>query len=67
MKKLAEKNMKKHIREYLDMQVEEKKRMHNFDKKLDHEQARIWKIDCENYNQEEMDVNDKVFLFFFIH
>lgn len=55
--------MKRHIRDYLDMQVEEKRRMQNFEKNLDNEQARIWKIDCENYNEQEKDVNQKVKFF----
>ena len=54
--------MKKHIKEYLDMQVDEKKRMQNFEKNLDHEQARIWKIDSENFHSQEKDTNQKVFL-----
>ena len=52
--------MKKHIKYYLDMQVEERKRMNNFEKNLDNEQARIWKIDCENFQDQEKDVNQKV-------
>jgi len=59
-KKQAERDMKKHIREYLDMQVEEKKRIHNFEINLDHEQARVWKIDCENFHRQEKDINQKV-------
>jgi Na+-transporting methylmalonyl-CoA/oxaloacetate decarboxylase gamma subunit len=61
--------MKKHIREYLDMQVEEKKRMQNFEINLDHEQARVWKIDCENFHNQEKDINQKVkikFIYIFI-
>ncbi len=52
--------MKKQIKNYLDMQVEEKKRMQNFEKNLDNEQARIWKIDSENFNDQEKDTNQKV-------
>lgn len=52
--------MKRHIKDYLDMQVEEKKRMQEFEKNLDHEQARIWKIDCENFHSQEKDINQKV-------
>lgn len=45
------------------MQVEEKKRMQNFEKNLDNEQARIWKIDCENFTDQEKDINQKVIFF----
>lgn len=54
------KENKKLMKEYLDMQVEEKKRFNDFEKSLDHEQARIWKIDCEKYHEQEKDINDKV-------
>lgn len=59
-RKQAVKDTKKHIKEYLDMQVEEKKRMQNFEKNLDNEQARIWKIDSQNFNDQEKDINQKV-------
>lgn len=42
------------------MQVEEKRRANLFEKNLDNEQARIWKIDTENFFQQEKDINDKV-------
>ena len=48
------------LKEYLDMQVEEKKRFNEFEKSLDNEQARIWQIDCEKYHEQEKDINDKV-------
>ena len=51
---------KKKLKEYLDMQVEEKRRMNEFEKNLDHEQARIWKLDTEKFNTTEKDINYKV-------
>lgn len=54
------KQNKKTMKEYLDMQVEEKKRFNDFEKCLDNEQARIWQIDCEKYHEQEKDINDKV-------
>jgi len=54
--------MKKHIRDYLNMQVGEKRKMQNFEKSLDNEQARIWKIDCDKYHEQEKDIYQKVLL-----
>lgn len=54
------KENKKLLREYLDMQVEERKRFNDFEKSLDHEQARIWKIDCDKFHEQEKEINDKV-------
>ncbi len=42
------------------MQVEEKRRMNAFEKNLDNEQARIWKIDTNNFHEQEKDINQKV-------
>ena len=58
MQKLA--NDKKSMKEYLDMQVEEKKRNNLFEKSLDYEQARIWKIDTEKFHEQEQEVTDQV-------
>lgn len=51
---------KKLMKEYLDMQVEEKRRMNEFERNLDNEQARIWKLDTEKFNSTEKDINTKV-------
>lgn len=51
---------KQMMKQYLDMQVEEKKRFNEFEKSLDNEQARIWKIDCDKYHEQEQEINDKV-------
>ena len=48
------------MKEYLDMQVEEKRRTNHFEKSLDHEQARIWKIDTERFYEQEQEVDDQV-------
>jgi hypothetical protein len=58
------KENKRMMREYLDMQVEEKRRFNEFERSLDDEQARIWRIDCEKYHEQEKDINDKVNIFF---
>ena len=47
------KKEKKDLKKYYDMQVEEKKKEEEFEKILDGEQARIWKKDCDKYNEDE--------------
>jgi len=47
------------------MQVEEKKKMMEFEKTLNSEQARIWKIDTHKFNQQEVETNDKVIYIYF--
>jgi hypothetical protein len=51
---------KKNMKQYFDMQVEEKRRFHEFDRTLDQEQARIWKIDTEKFYEQEKEINEKV-------
>lgn len=48
------------MKNYLDMQVEEKKKMMDFEKTLNAEQARIWKVDTQNFAEQEKDINSKV-------
>ena len=48
------------MREYLDMQVEEKRIMNEFERNLDNEQARIWRLDTNKFNSNEKDINQKV-------
>lgn len=56
------------MRDYLDMQVDEKKRAQYFERCLDGEQARIWKIDTEKFFDQEKEINDKVkYLFSFFY
>ena len=51
---------KKLLKKYLDMQVEEKRKMQEFEKLLDTEQARIWNIDCKKYHDDEKVINEKI-------
>ena len=51
---------KKMMKKYLDMQVEEKQKMQQFEKLLDNEQARIWNTDCKKYFQDEKIINEKI-------
>jgi hypothetical protein len=51
---------KKIMKAYLDMQVEEKKRLGEFEKTMNSEQARVWKIDTDQYKQQEKEINEKV-------
>ena len=51
--KIRRQKEKKELKKYYDMQVEEKKKEEQFEKILDGEQARIWKKDCEKYNEDE--------------
>mgnify|MGYP007070193799 FL=1 len=51
--KIQREKEKKELKKYYDMQVEERKKDEEFEKVLDGEQARIWKKDCEKYNEDE--------------
>ena len=51
---------KKMMKKSLDMQVEEKKKMQQFEKLLDQEQARIWNTDCKKYFEDEKVINEKI-------
>ena len=55
--KLRRQQEKKDLKQYYDMQVEEKQKDGEFEKLLDGEQARIWKMDCEKYNEDEKRIN----------
>ena len=59
-KKLIDKNNKKKIKEYYDMQVQEKKMMNAYEKNIDSEQAKIWEIDCQRFKEQEKEINDRV-------
>ena len=50
--KLKRKQDKIAIKQFLDMQIEEKKKESDLEKAIDDEQARIWKMDCKKYNDE---------------
>ena len=57
--------LKKHknkyeLKKYLDMQIEEKRKEEEFLKSLDDEQARIWRIDCKKYHDDEKAIETKI-------
>ena len=49
--------LKIELKKFLDMQVEEKRKEQIFLKELDHEQARIWKMDYQKRDEDEK-IND---------
>jgi len=51
---------KKDIRKFLDMQVEDKRKMMNFERNLNSEQARIWKQDVSNFTIQEQEIYNKI-------
>jgi hypothetical protein len=51
---------KKEIKKFLDMQVEEKRKMNQFERSLNLEQAVIWKNDVEKFTYQEQEINNKV-------
>jgi hypothetical protein len=55
---------KKRIRDYYDMQVNEKKMMNAYEKNIDTEQAKIWKIDSERFKEQEKEMNQRVIIFY---
>jgi hypothetical protein len=55
---------KKQMKQFLDLQVDEKRKLNEFDRAMNNEQARIWKKDTENYYQQEKEINEKVRLDF---
>ena len=57
MKRLLAKNELKH---YLDLQIEEKKKITELEKELDGEQARIWQIDSDKYKEDERNIEQKI-------
>ena len=53
-------NQKFELKKYLDMQIEERKKEEDFLKSLDKEQARIWALDCKKYNDDEIEIQNKI-------
>ena len=51
--KIRREKEKKELKKYYDMQVAERQKDEHFEKILDGEQARIWKKDCDKYNEDE--------------
>ena len=48
------------MRSFLDMQVEERKKIGEFEKTLNSEQAKIWNMDAQRYYEQEREVSEKV-------
>ena len=57
--KIRKKKEQLELKKFLDMQVEEKKKEKTFLKELEHEQARIWNIDVQKYNEDEKMIDTK--------
>ena len=57
--KIRKKKEKLELKKFLDMQVEEKKKEKTFLKELEHEQARIWNIDVQKYNEDSKMIDNK--------
>ena len=55
--KIKKKQDKIAMRNFLDMQIEEKKKEMDLEKAIDDEQSRIWKVDCKKYNEDEKRIN----------
>ena len=52
--------IRQELRNYLDNQIEEKKREKEFEKMLIREQGRIWDLDAKKYNLEQKIIEDKI-------
>ena len=46
--------------QFLDMQIEEKKKGAEQEKEINHCQAHIWKEDTKKFYEQERDLNEKV-------
>ena len=55
--KLKRKKDKIAIKKFLDMQIEEKKKELDLEKAINDEQARIWRMDCQKYTEDEKRIN----------
>ena len=51
---------KNELKHYLDLQIEERKKITELEKELDGEQARIWKIDSDKYKEDERNIEQKI-------
>ena len=58
--KMRKKKEKLELKKFLDMQVEEKQKEKIFLKELEHEQARIWNVDIQKYNEDEKIIDNKI-------
>jgi len=48
------------MKNFLDMQVDDKKKIAEFEKNLNSEQARIWNTDAQRFFDQEKEINEKV-------
>ncbi len=60
-KKILAWQSKMSMKNFLDMQVEEKKKISEFEKNINSEQARIWNTDAQRFFDQEKEINEKVF------
>lgn len=60
-KKILAWQSKMSMKNFLDMQVEEKKKFSEFEKNINSEQARIWNTDAQRFFDQEKEINEKVF------
>jgi hypothetical protein len=51
---------KKDIKKFLDMQIEEKRKVNDFERSLNSEQAKIWKTDVDRFYYQEQEINGKI-------
>ena len=58
---------KKDIKKFLDMQVDEKKKINDFERSLNSEQAHIWKTDVQKFFSQEQEINSKVINYCLFH
>jgi len=47
---------KREMKKYLDMQVEEKKKLQQYERVINDEQARIWQTDARNFLEQEKEL-----------
>ncbi|MCQ2817979.1 MAG: hypothetical protein MJ252_12005 [archaeon] len=59
-RKQEERENKINMRKYLQMQIDEKNKMKEFEKMMDSEQARIWNVDSKKYIEDEKVINQKI-------
>ena len=58
--KMRQKEQRKELKKFLDMQVEEKNKEKSFLKNLEYEQARIWNVDLQRYQEDEKIIDNKI-------
>ena len=58
--KMRQKEQRKELKKFLDMQVEEKNKEKSFLENLEYEQARIWNVDLQRYQEDEKIIDNKI-------